>query len=351
MAIIHAVGTAVPPYLMTQPAAKSIAREHFSGKIEALPKYLRVFDNALVAQRHFCVPPAWFQNTYSLEEKNHAYLEWALRLSIEAILDCLDQSDTVPEEIDHIVFVSSSGIATPSLDVAIINALGLRRDVRRIPLFGLGCAGGAAGLALCGELARASPGGCFLLVAVELNSLTFQPSDFSAENVVATSLFGDGAAAVLIKGADRGGGCLRIVKSTTLLRAKSTGLMGWDFVDTGFRVVFSRDVPDVIGRLMPEALRPLLSGGRTTIDDISSFVLHPGGKKILHAYEHFFARTKDSFTQSYDVLLRYGNMSSATVLFVLKEAIRARTHAASALALLGAFGPGFSAELSLLQWL
>jgi alkylresorcinol/alkylpyrone synthase len=351
MAIIHAVGTAVPPYLMTQSDAKSIACEHFSGKIEGLQKYLRIFNNALVAERHFCVPPAWFRNTYSLEAKNRTYLEWAHKLSIAAILDCLDKSGTAPDEIDHIVFVSSSGIATPSVDVEIINALGIRRDVRRIPLFGLGCAGGAAGIALCGQLARASPGACFLLVAVELNSLTFQPTDFSAQNIVAASLFGDGAAAVLIKGADRGGGCLRILRSTSLLQTKSAALMGWDFVDTGFRVVFSREVPDVISQLMPEALCPLLSDEQTTIDDIASFVFHPGGKKILNAYESFFSRTRDSFVQSYDVLRRYGNMSSATVLFVLDEAIRARPQAASALALLGAFGPGFSAELSLLRWL
>ena len=165
---------------------------------------------------------------------------------------------------------------------------------------------------------------------------------------MAASLF-DGAAAVLIKGADRGGGCLRILSSTSLLRTKSAALMGWDFVDTGFRVVFSRDVPDVIGQLMPEALSPLLSDDQATIEDIASFVFHPGGKKILNAYESFFSRTRQSFAQSYDVLRRYGNMSSATVLFVLDEVIRARAHVASAPALRALVG--FSAELGPLRWL
>ena len=177
MAIIHAVGTAVPPYLMTQSAAKSIAHEHFSDKIEGLQKYLRVFDNALVAERHFCVPPAWFRNTYSLEAKNRTYLEWALKLSIAAILDCLDKSGTAPDEIDHIVFVSSSGIATPSVDVGIINALGLRRDVRRIPLFGLGCAGGAAGLR-CVDNWHALPRRLPSAGRGRAHPLTFQPTDF-----------------------------------------------------------------------------------------------------------------------------------------------------------------------------
>lgn len=348
MSSIVSVGTAVPPFLMRQEEAKQLASEHFASNIANIPKYLQVFKNALVSERYFCVEPDWFHRDHSLAAKNRLYLEWAEKLSLAAIEKCLEDVGIAREEIDQFVFVSSSGIATPSLDVAIINKLGLRTDIRRLPLFGLGCAGGAAGIALCNSLASASPASAILLVAVELNSLTFQPDDLTKSNLVATSLFGDGAAAVLFGG--NSDGPISVLKSVSLLRRHTDHLMGWDFVDTGFRVVFSRSVPDVIREMMREVVREVIDGRGITTDDIDAFIFHPGGKRILEVYQDVLGCRPEDFVSSYRVLNRYGNMSSATVLFVLDDQLRKVSHRSGAYGLLAAFGPGFSAETTLVQW-
>jgi alkylresorcinol/alkylpyrone synthase len=348
MSSIVSVGTAVPPFLMRQEEARELAGEHFASNIVNIAKYLQVFENTLVSERYFCVEPDWFRRGHSLATKNRLYLEWAEKLSLAAIEKCLEGVGVAREKIDHFVFVSSSGIATPSLDVAIINKLGLRTDIRRLPLFGLGCAGGAAGIALCNSLASASSASAILLVAVELNSLTFQPDDLTKSNLVATSLFGDGAAAVLFSGDSDGP--INVLKSVSLLRRHTDHLMGWDFVDTGFRVVFSRSVPDVIMDMMPEAVREVIDGRGITTDDIDAFIFHPGGKRILEAYQEALGRRLEDFLSSYGVLNRYGNMSSATVLFVLEDQLRKVSHRSGAYGLLAAFGPGFSAETTLVQW-
>lgn len=346
MSSIVSVGTAVPPHLMRQEDARGLAHEHFEGTIGNLTKYLNVFRNAIVSERYFCVEPAWFSGEHSLEAKNRLYLEWAEKLSIEAIENCLANTNIDRDDIDHLVFVSSSGIATPSLDVAIINRLGLRADIRRLPLFGLGCAGGAAGIALSDSLASTSA--TVLLVTVEINSLTFQPDDLSKSNLVATSLFGDGAAAVLLRPGSEGP--INILNSVSLLQRQTDRLMGWEFVDTGFRVVFSRAVPQTIIDMMPKTLDGVMNGLNIGMDDISAFIFHPGGKRILEAYEKVLNRPREDFASSYDVLERYGNMSSATVLFVLEDQLRKTAYRPGDYGLLAAFGPGFSAEATLVQW-
>lgn len=348
MPSIVSVGTAVPPHLMPQSVARELTGAHFSGHIANVDKYLQVFKSALVDQRYFCVEPDWFLRDHSLEDKNRLYLDWATRLAIAAIEKAMADADVALEDIDHFVFVSSSGIATPSLDVAIINALGFEPGIRRLPLFGLGCAGGAAGLALAGSLAGTTPDSTVLLVAVELNSLTFQRDDYAKSNFVAASLFGDGAGAVILRGGEYGP--INILKSTTLLRPGTHNLMGWDFVDSGFRVVFSRRVPDTIRKMMPEAVSKALAEEGIGIQDIASFVFHPGGTRILEAYQDELDRPPADFRASYAVLSQYGNMSSATVLFVLDDEIRNSRHQAGDYGLLAAFGPGFSAEVSLLRW-
>jgi alkylresorcinol/alkylpyrone synthase len=344
---IVAVATATPPHRVEQAEAKRLARAHFEGRIANVEKYLTVFDHSFVGARHFCVEPDWFFGEEGLGATNRLYMEWAGKLAAEAASACFVQAGIAPSEVDYVVFASSTGIATPSLDVGLVNALELRADVRRVPLFGLGCGGGAAGIAIASALA-AAPGTTALLVAVELNSLTFQRGDFTKSNLVASSLFADGAAAVLLRGGEHGG--IEVVDSVTHLKRDSAGLMGWDFVDTGFRVVFSRRIPTVIQEMMPQALARLLAPHDLTVDRLEHLVVHPGGRKILEAYETLLGCGRDALASAYGVLHRYGNMSSATVLFVLDEEIRAGSHEPGDLGLLAAFGPGFSAEASLLRW-
>ncbi len=348
MASIDSVGTAVPPYLMPQEVARHLTGEHFRDQIANVDKYLTVFKSALVDQRHFCVEAEWFGRDHSLADKNRLYLDWAERLCLEAIGKALASAGVEAGDIDYFIFVSSSGIATPSLDVSIINTLGMKPGIRRLPLFGLGCGGGAAGLALAGRLAGDDEDTTVLLVAVELNSLTFQRDDFAKSNLVAASLFGDGAAAVIVRGGSNGP--IDILKSSTLLRPRTNNLMGWDFVDTGFRVVFSRRVPETIRNMMPEAVANTLADAGIGTGDIASFIFHPGGTRILEAYESELGRQPSDFRSSYAVLSQYGNMSSATVLFVLDDEIRNAPHKSGDYGLLAAFGPGFSAETTLLRW-
>ena len=361
MASILSVASAVPPEKVPQPRAKQLAGAHFRGKISNLAKYLTVFDHSLVDERSLCLPPEALLAVSGLGEANRAYMEWAERLATEAARTAIARAAADPAEVDAVVFVSSTGIATPSLDVALIESLGLRPDVRRVPVFGLGCGGGAAGLAIAGRLADGwvAPGAVVsdesggarparvLLVAVELNSLTFQRGDFTKSNLVASSLFGDGAAAALVSS---GKGPIEMVESVTHLVPRSRGLMGWDFIDSGFRVVFSRRIPTVIQEMIPETLTRLLTPRGLDSRSIASLVLHPGGRKILEAYERALDVSRDRLGSSYGVLARYGNMSSATVLFVLEEEMRSRDRERGDLGLLAAFGPGFSAEATLLRW-
>ena len=333
---------------MPQPVARDMAGNHFRDEIANVDKYLTVFKSALVDQRYFCVEPDWFGRDHRLEDKNALYHDWARRLAMEAIGQAAERADVDPADVTHFLFVSSSGIATPSIDVTIMNEMGMNPGTRRVPLFGLGCAGGAAGLAIANRLAGDDPDALILLVAVELNSLTFQRADFAKSNLVAASLFGDGAAAVFLRGGDPGP--LNIVASTSLLRPKTQNLMGWHFVDSGFQVVFSRRVPDTIRNMMPEAVGEVLRQAGIAADDIRHYVFHPGGTRILEAYQDELKRPAEDFRTSYAVLSQFGNMSSATVLFVLDEHLRSHPHQSGDHGLLAAFGPGFSAEVSVLRW-
>ncbi len=352
MPSIVSVGTAVPPHSMTQEEARRLARAHFAGRISNIEKYLTVFENALVSTRYFAASAEWFSGDENLGASNRLYLECAERLAVQASEACIEKAGSTGhpvalDDISHVVFVSSTGIATPSLDVAVVNAMSLRPDIRRVPLFGLGCGGGAAGIAVCNRLVEATPGAVALLISVELNSLTFQRNDFSKSNLVAASLFGDGAAAVLVR---NGPGAVEILDDTSVLKPDTRALMGWNFIDTGFQVVFSRRVPSVVREMMPGAVSRLLEPRGLSPADLSNFVVHPGGRRILEAYEALLQRRPESFASSYSVLERFGNMSSATVLFVLEEELRLRPGAAGEYGLLAAFGPGFCADIALIRW-
>ncbi|MGY3622244.1 alkylresorcinol/alkylpyrone synthase [Bradyrhizobium sp. USDA 10063] len=349
MSRILAVGTALPPFRLSQTDAKVLAGRHFGSRTKTLKRYLTVFDHALVDQRFFCVTPEWFLGEHRISETNQIYLEWAKELACKATVRCLNRAGVKPEQVDRIIFVSSSGIATPSLDVDLIMKAGLRTDVRRTPIFGLGCAGGASGVSLAGAICRAT-NERILLVAVELTSLTFQPNDLTPKNVVATSLFGDGAAALLIGPAESGSGILDIVRSTSLLYPDTTSLMGWHFGDSGFEVVVSERIPSMISELMPHALRSLLANDSIHLNQVKSLVFHPGGRRVLEVFEQSLGRSSKDFVSSYETLRRHGNMSSATVLFVLDHVLEHERQAPGSYGILAAFGPGFSAELSLLKW-
>ncbi len=307
-------------------------------------RLLPMFGNTGIERRFSCVPIEWYERLHEWPERNHVYLDSAVQLLEEATRAALARGQRRPEEIGAIVVVSTTGIATPSLDALLMERMALRRTVQRLPIFGLGCGGGAIGLARAAAIARSDPQPLVLFLVVELCALCFRRDDFSKSNIVATALFGDGAAAALI-GCDGEG--ITIAGGGEYTWPDSLDVMGWEVTGEGLRAIFSRDIPDLVTTQLHDVAVDFLSSRGLTLRDIDAFVCHPGGAKVIDALESAFELEPGSLCTARDVLRDYGNMSAATVMFVLE-----RTLAQGALgkrALVSALGPGFTAGFTLLE--
>jgi alkylresorcinol/alkylpyrone synthase len=346
---IRSVATAVPRHRVGQQVAQQFCRSLFHATFPDIDRLLPVFSNALVENRYLSVPVEWFETDHSFAERNVHYIETALELGEEAISSCMRNADLTPKDIDHLIFVSTTGLATPSIDAHLINILKLRPNVRRTPIWGLGCAGGVAGLSRAHEYTVAFPHERALVLALELCSLTFQRNDLSKSNLVATSLFGDGAAAVLVSGAETGDAGRRILASRSTLWYESLDVMGWDINDRGLKVLFSRDIPSIVRSLALPALLEFLSSQGLALHDLMHIIAHPGGAKVIEAYEQALGLPEGKMDRARAVLRKYGNMSSPTVLFVLEDYVRAQAIRPDEYGLITALGPGFSAEMMLIQ--
>ncbi|MGO8916366.1 MAG: type III polyketide synthase [Stellaceae bacterium] len=341
---LAALATAVPPYTLGQADVALRARHLFAETAAAdLDRLMPVFDHAGIERRYSCVPLDWYERPHGWTERNALYLEHATALLERAARDALTRAGTAPAAIDAVVAVSTTGIATPGLDARLIDRLGLRRDVRRLPIFGLGCAGGVIGLARAADLARAAPGTRVLLLVVELCALSFRKNDVSKSNVVATALFGDGAAAAILS-CDDAGPALGAAGEYTW--PQSLGIMGWDVAEDGLKAVFSRDIPGLVRRHMRDVSSEFLSRHRLALGDIDHFVCHPGGAKVLSALEEAFRLGEGTLVDGRSVLRDYGNMSAATVLFVLERTLAAGRRGRL---LLTSLGPGFTAAFQLME--
>ncbi len=358
------LGTAVPSHVARQEDAKALLAtllSNGSGGGESngdWSRLLPVFDHGGIETRRLCMPLEWYAADHSFGERNEHYIEQAVALSTEAAAHALEQAELTPSDVDHVVFVSSTGIATPSLDATISNRMSLRSDVRRTPIWGLGCAGGAAGLARARDFAVASPGTRILLIAVEICSLAFQRRERSKRNLVAASLFADGAAAAVVAtdpaGATRaangrGGTTLEIEASGSMLWPDTLDVMGWETDGDGLHVVFSRDIPAIVRGWVRESVDRFLERQRMRLSEIAHVVSHPGGMKVLEAYQEALSLPAAAFRHSRDILRERGNMSSPTCLFVLERFLGTGAIAPGERALLTALGPGFSAEYVLMR--
>ncbi len=347
---IRAVATAVPTHGVLQEEAQAFGREHFAGHLEGLSRLLPVFERASVRRRYFTRPPDWLARAPSFAERNAYFALEATDLAAEAAGRCLERAGCEPEEVGTLVVVSTTGLATPSLDAYLIQRLGMRLNTSRLPVWGLGCAGGVAGLARAGELARATSRGIVLLVAVETCGLTFCPEDRSKGNFIASALFGDGAGAVLVAGPGHEGIGPKIVGAQSTLWPDTYDVMGWDVADDGFRVKFSRDIPTIVRRWLRPVVEEFLKAYGLERNQVAHYVSHPGGPKVLEAYAAALELTAEQLTLSRQVLTEYGNTSSASVLFVLERTLEAGRAAPGDYGLLLALGPGFSAEQLLIRW-
>jgi alkylresorcinol/alkylpyrone synthase len=312
----------------------------FSRRDGDFERLLPIFDNVNVDYRHFCVPVEWFEQDHGFPEKNALYIEHALDLSEKAARRALDRVGAGPEEVGAIFFVSTTGISTPSIDSKLLFRLGLSEHTRRVPIWGLGCSAGAAGIARASEHARLYPEKLVLLVAVELSGLTFQRGDRSKSNLISTALFADGAAAVVL-GNTTGP---EILGSHSTTWPGTEDVMGWDLVETGLKVQLSKSVPTIVRERFRENLLQACTSLGLDFDEVKHFVLHPGGSKVLDAFEEVLELEEGGLTTSRDVLRDCGNMSSVTVLFILERFLESNEFAKGDLGVLSAMGPGFSAE-------
>ncbi|ABZ83023.1 chalcone synthase, putative [Heliomicrobium modesticaldum Ice1] len=373
---IVSIASAVPDHVFYQEDICHAVQQMFSASFRDLERLLPIFQNAQIDKRHFCVPMDWFQQNHSFAEKNSLYIENAVDLGVRAVTQCLNNAGLAPEDVDCFLFVSSTGIATPTIDVRIANKLAMKPSLRRLPLWGLGCAGGCAGVARAAELAIARPGRPVLLLTLELCGLTFLWGDRSKGNLIATSLFGDGAAAAVIvedgqTAASDGASpspalSPQIIASQTTCWPDTLDIMGWDVQDEGLKVIFSRDIPAFVLRHIPPAVDAFLREQGLERSAIDRLIAHPGGAKVISAYEECLGLSSEQTRLSRQVLREYGNMSSATILFVLERAMEERSaencggdscgnHGGGGIcrgeyALMTALGPGFCSELALLRW-
>lgn len=346
---IIAAAHAFPPHVVSQQAVKQVVGRVFSGTVEDLDRLLNVFDNSRIEQRQFMMPLDWYQEPRSQLERTLVYQQQGLALLEEAAWSCLDRAGCHPGQIDQIIFVSSTGHATPTLDAHLINRLGMRPDTSRVPLWGLGCAAGAVGLSRAYDHCRSFPEHRVLLVALECCSLTFMAGDVSKKNLIATSLFADGAAAVLVGGDRTDGDGAAVVATRSHLFPDSYRIMGWDFQDDGMQLVLSPKLPLIIRQELPALVEGFLASHNLTRRDLVHFVTHPGGARVVDAYRDALQLSDEELCQTEDVLCQHGNISSVSVLVVLEQWLADGGMATEGYGLLSAFGPGFSAELLLLK--
>jgi alkylresorcinol/alkylpyrone synthase len=334
---ILSLATAVPPYKAAQRDVVAAARTVFQDDFEDFDRLAAVFFSAGIDERYTVKPFPWYLEEQDWPSRTEAYVDGALALFVAATVKALDQADLHARDVDTIVTVSSTGIAAPSLEARAMAKLGFRGDVMRVPVFGLGCAGGSAALALGAELAAARPGSVVLVVTVELCSLAVRRDLATKANMVALALFGDGAAAAVLRSGP--GGRIQIVETGQHTWTDTLDIMGWRVDTMGFGVIFDQSIPRFAWDNLAGAIDGILAAQGMERGDISRFICHPGGRKVLEAIEGALELPTQSLNHEREVLKRYGNMSAPTALFVLERVLEGALPEKS---LLIALGPGFS---------
>lgn len=346
---IVATATAVPEHTVSREDVKLYLGRVFDIPERRLEAMMSIVDNAQVHSRQMIFPLDYTIQSRSLEKTNQEYMQHAIELGRRAAEECLQRAQMTARDIDMIVTVSCTGFMIPSLDAHLINLMGFRSDVRRMPFTELGCAAGAMALGRASDYLQSRVDGNVLIIAVELPSLTFQRKDISQANLISSILFGDGAAAVIVSGKKNASGP-RILVSETYTFPDSLGAMGFDLKDSGFHILLSKDVPEMIGEKIEGLVDGFLSRHGVTRNQIRGWILHPGGSRLLGNVEKALGLSKCDTQPSWDILGNVGNLSSATVLFILQEWMEKRPLKKGDIAMAAAFGPGFSAEFLLLQW-
>ena len=356
MSVIISTKTGFPEHYYPQNTLLAVAQEEWTRERTSILKPLEQFyKNVKVKGRYLAWSLERYKKPTTFEERNDAYIETALDLGEQTICALLDDAQMSPQEIDQLTIISTTGIAVPSLDARLMNRIPFSRGMKRLPLFGLGCMGGAAGIARTTDYLQGHPDESVILFAVELCSLTIQRDDLSMANLVASGLFGDGAAAVLMVGdahprAQRAQPMPRVIDSQSQFFPETEHIMGWDVTNSGFRVLLSADIAQLARTEVRPCMEDFLSRHGLTISSIDHWLVHPGGPKVIRALEDGLDLRDEALTLSWETLAEAGNISSASVLVILDKFMKHMQPKAGEWGMLMAMGPAFSAELVLLQW-
>jgi alkylresorcinol/alkylpyrone synthase len=349
MKIIGAA-SAFPKSYYPQNVLMAALQDYWAGELDRPEVLERLHSRACVDGRHLALPIDEYYKMQTFGDFNRAWMKAAEELGSMALCRALTRAGLAPTEIDAIFFVSVTGVGSPSIDAKLVNRMHLSPHIKRIPIFGLGCVAGAAGIARAADYVRAFPGQVAALVSVELCSLTLQKTDLSVANLISSGLFGDGAAAVLVAGGDREQPGPEIVDTRSTFYPDTEDVMGWDISERGFQIVLSSAVPTVIREHLGHDVDAFLDDHGLTRHDIGSWIMHTGGPRVLEATQEALGVGTEALQISWDCLRRTGNLSSASVLCVLEEVMRRECPPSGAFSVLAAAGPGFCSELVLLRW-
>jgi alkylresorcinol/alkylpyrone synthase len=337
--VLLSVAHALPPHRLLQTEAAEAARGMFAHRYAAFERMAPVFTTSGIESRYTVKPLDWYFTSLGWPERNAAYLEGAQELFVEAATRALAAAGVPASEVDTIVTISSTGVATPSLEARVAGRMGFRADVERVPVFGLGCAGGVSGLALASRLAAARPGATVLLVAIEICTAAFRMDQLTPANMVATALFGDGAAACVVRAGSDEEGLARIEGAGEHLWPDTLDIMGWKVDPTGLGVIFDRSIPPFAEKEVGPAVENILLRIGVARASVDRFACHPGGAKVITALEATLGLAQGTLDHEREVLRQYGNMSAPTVLFVLERLMGAGLPQRTVLT---ALGPGFT---------
>jgi alkylresorcinol/alkylpyrone synthase len=346
---IAAVGSALPENYYDQETLLAAFREQWAERYFNLDRLEKLHRNVLVGGRHLALPMEEYPKIENWGQANDHWIRGAEELGAKAMITALDRADIALDEVDTLYFTTVTGIATPSIDARLMNRLGLPSRVKRVPIFGLGCLAGAAGVARAADYLKGHPGEVAVLLSIELCSLTLQRNDLSVENLIGSGLFGDGAAAAVLVGAERKAEGPRVVSSRSSFYPDSEDVMGWDISERGFKIVLSADVPEMVQRYLRRDVDAFLAEHELHRKDIATWISHPGGPKVLEAMQDALELPEGALDAAWRTLREVGNLSSTSVLLVLEETFDAPPSPES-WGLMSAMGPGFCSELVLLRW-
>ena len=346
---ITAVAKQLPKYYRTTEEIIPFVELWMSGQEDRFRrKVIKLFQNAGVDKRYSIMDPEEVFLKTSFEEKNDIYTRESIKLAEGVLTKVLGKADLDPKDLDYIITVSCTGIMIPSLDAYLINSLGLRQDIVRLPVTEMGCAAGVSGIIYAKNFLKANPNKRAAVIAVEAPTATFQLDDYSMVNVVSSAIFGDGAAAVILSSHEDEEGP-EIIDEAMYHFYDAEHMMGFKLRNTGLQMILDKSVPETISNHFPNIVHPFLERNNKTIADVDHLIFHPGGKKIVQTVEELFGSLGKNIDDTKEVLKLYGNMSSATVLYVL-ERFMDRGVKKGETGLMLSFGPGFSAQRTLLQW-